>query len=453
MALIQDMIVGLEKESMINKKNMNKLFTSIVYLLLFTTISSQDCFQASKANWGEDSLECRKNVSLYSEFMKQKVYPDAAKFWNKTQIFCPQYKPNLYANGAYIYRNIVKQKKKEKSTQLNFYLDTLYSVYDAWVTNFGNCDEIKAAKAKDIITLSDRKNFNKAYELYREVFQRSPHITSYSDIKYFVYANKYMLKTKKIECDQFLENYETLSSICDANISKGNKADKYNNVQAFLDKEISPCASCDKLEEIYSSKYNADPENMDLTKKIFERLSNNKCTESNLYITLLDKVLNDPENPPTAKDLYNAAVADYKRKDFLKAEERFNRAISICEDEKLNQKMYEILYDIAFNKKQYKKGFSIAGKFSDKCISSDKKARIVAASSSKYGNSAFNKSLIYCLALKYASSSCGKTPTSATNSWKGQLLPKSELIMLDIKSNSSQQVPFWGQNVELKTRD
>ena len=75
---------------------------------------------------------------------------------------------------------------------------------------------------------------------------------------------------------------------------------------------------------------------MDLTKKIFERLSNNKCTESNLYITLLYKVLNDPNNPPTAKDLYNAAVADYKRKEFPKAEERFNRAINICDDEKLN---------------------------------------------------------------------------------------------------------------------
>jgi tetratricopeptide (TPR) repeat protein len=448
------MIVGLEKGNMINKKNMNKLFTSIAYLLVFITISSQDCFQASKANWGEDSLECRKNVSLYSEFMKQKVYPDAAKFWNKTQTFCPQYKPNLYANGAYIYRNIVKEKKKEKSAQVSLYLDTLYSVYDQWILNFGNCDEIKAAKAKDIITLSDRKNFNKAYELYREVFQNSPQITSYSDIKYFfVYGAKTLYKKNIIKCDQLLADYEMLSIVCDNNIAKGKKADKYSKIQELLDKEISPCASCDKLEEIYSSKYNADPENMDLTKKIFERLSNNKCTESNLYITLLDKVLNDPDNPPTAKDLYNAAVADYKRKEFLKAEERFNRAITICDDDKLNQKMYEILYDIAFNKKQYKKGFSIAGKLSDKCISNDKKARIVATSSSKYGNSAFNKSLIYCLALKYASSSCGKTPASAINSWNGQLLPKSELIMLDIKSNSSQQVPFWGQNVELKTRD
>ena len=433
---------------------MNKLFASICYLLFSLTVLSQDCFQANKANWGEDSLECRKNVSLYSEFMKQKVFTDAAKFWVKTQTFCPQYKPNLYANGTYIYRNIIKERKKEKSTQVNLYLDTLYSVYDQWILNFGNCVEIKAAMAKDIITLSDRKNFNKAYELYGEVFQNSPQITSYSDIKYFfAYGAKTLYKKNIIKCDQLLADYEMLSAVCDDNISKGNKVDKYSKIQELLDKEISPCASCDKLEEIYSSKYNADPENMDLTKKIFERLSNNKCTESNLYITLLDKVLNDPDNPPTAKDLYNAAVADYKRKEFLKAEERFNRAVNICEDEKLTQKRYEILYDIAFNKKQYKKGFSVAGKLSDKCISNDKKARIVAASSSKYGNTAFNKSLIYCLALKYAASSCGKTPVSAINSWNGQLLPKSELIMLDIKSNSSQQVPFWGQNVELKTRD
>ncbi len=191
---------------------------------------------------------------------------------------------------------------------------------------------------------------------------------------------------------------------------------------------------------------------MDQIRKIFSSLSNNKCTESKLYLTLLDKVLNDPNNPPTSKDLYSAAIADYRRKDFSKAEQRLNRALTISEDEAQNQKTFEILYDIAFNKKQYKKGFDIAGKLSDNCAANDKKARIIAASSSKYGNSALNKSLIYCLALEYASKSCGKT-SSALNSWKGQLLPKSELIMLDIKSGSSQTVPFWGQNVELKTRD
>ncbi len=433
---------------------MNKIFISLLFIFTFLMSFSQDCFQASKTNWGNDSLECRKNVSLYSEFMKQKVFADAAIFWTKTQNYCPKYKPNLYANGAYIYKNIIKTKKKEKSSQVNLYFDSLYLVYDQWILNFGICDEIKADMAKDIITLSDRKKFNKAYELYREVFQNSPQITSYSDIKYFfVYGAKTLYKKNILSCDQLLADYDMLSQVCDNNISNGIKVDKYSKIQELLDKEVSPCASCDKLEEIYTSKHNADPENMALTKKIFERLSSNKCTESSLYLNLLDKVLNDPNNPPSAKDLYNAAVANYKRKEFSKAEKRFNRAIDIADDENLKQKIYEILYDIAFNKNQYKKALSIAGKFADPCAASDKKARIVASSSSKYGTSAFNKSLIYCLALNYASKSCGKTSTNAISSWKGQLLPKSELIMLDIKSGSIQQVPFWGQNVELKTRD
>ena len=59
---------------------MNKIFTFLLLTSVILTSFSQNCFEASKANWGEDSLECRKNVSLYSEFMKQKVFADAAIF-------------------------------------------------------------------------------------------------------------------------------------------------------------------------------------------------------------------------------------------------------------------------------------------------------------------------------------------------------------------------------------
>ena len=77
-------------------------------------------------------------------------------------------------------------------------------------------------------------------------------------------------------------------------------------------------------------------------RKIFSSLSYNKCTESKLYLTLLDKVLNDPNNPPTSKDLYSAAIADYRRKDFSKAEQRLNRALTISEDEAQNQRTTHI---------------------------------------------------------------------------------------------------------------
>ena len=447
---------GLEKDNMIKKKGMNKIALLVTVIFSYFGFFAQDCKIQNTDNYGDDSVNCRKNFALYTGYLKQKNYADAAIFWSKTQQKCPQLKSNLYANGTYIYKQLVKEKKKAKAADVNLYRDTLYNIYDKWFENFGQCNKTKVSLAKDIIYVNDQKNFPKAYALYKKVVENEPAIITTTDVKYyFVYTGMYMLKTGKIECEEFLSNYEALSAICENNIAQGKKVEKFNNVQNILDKKLgeTPCASCDKLEEIYSAKYNNDPENMDQIRKIFSSLSNNKCTESKLYLTLLDKVLNDPDNPPTAKDLFSAAVADYRRKDFTKAESRFNRALSISEDEIQNQKIYEILYDIAFNKKQYKKGFDIAGKLSDNCDANDKRARIVAASSSSFGNSALNKSLIYCLALKYAANSCGKTTSAALNSWKGQLLPKSELIMLDIKSGSSQQVPFWGQNVELKTRD
>ena len=370
MALTQDMIVGLEKENMINCFKMKNYFLIPLILLGSVFVNAQDCLNHSTDNYGSDSANCRKNYTLYSSYFVQKNYNNASRFWWETQKICPTLKQindngrlvniNLYSNGAYIYKKIIKQKAKEKSPDLSLYKDTLYQIYDLWFANFGDCNSTKAALAKDIIAINDQKKFAKSYTLYRDVMVNEPTLLKSSDIKYFfAYTAVVMLKKKKITCEEFLSNYEMLSTICENNITTGNNPYKFSNVQNILDKKLgdTECASCDKLEEIYSSKYNADPENMDLTKKIFERLSNNKCTESNLYITLLDKVLNDPDNPPTAKDLYNAAVADYKRKEFPKAEERFNRAITICDDDKLNQKMYEILYDIAFNKKQYKKGF------------------------------------------------------------------------------------------------
>lgn len=450
------MIDGSEKENMINKFKMKNILIIPIILLGSIFVNAQDCITSTSDNYGEDSINCRKNLSLYTGYLSQKNYQDAALFWTKTQSKCPQLKPNLYANGAYIYKQIIKQKGKEKSPDLALYKDTLYKIYDQWLANFGDCNSTKASLAKDIIIIKDQKKFPKSYALYKELTEKEPTILKSNDIKYFfVYTGMYMLKTGKIECEEFLANYETLSTICENNISNGNKVEKFTNIQNILDKKLgeTPCASCDKLEEIYTNKYNNDPENMTLVRKIFGSLSNNKCTSSKLYLSLLDKVLNDPNNPPTAKDLFNAAVADYRRKDFSKAENRFNRAISITEDSDLKQKIYEILFDISFSKKQFKKGFDVASKLNDNCEVNDKKARIIAASSSAHGNSTFDKSLIYCLALKYASNSCGKTPSSAITSWKAQLLPKSELIMLDVASGSTQNVPFWGQSIELKTRD
>ena len=163
-----------------------------------------------------------------------------------------------------------------------------------------------------------------------------------------------MFNNKKIDCDAFLTDFEQMSDLCDKNIKSGIKVDKFKAVISFLDQSIAPCASCDKLEEIYSKKVAANPDDMNLTRKVFGMLSAKKCTDSDFYLALLEKVLNDPDNPPTDKDLINAALADHKRGDYAKAKERFNRALEISQDEENKQKCYTMLYDIALKRKNRK---------------------------------------------------------------------------------------------------
>ena len=441
---------GLKKENMINKIK-NTALLSIALFLISNIVLAQDCIIQKKENWGSDSINCRQNVSLYSGYLKQKELDDAATFWWKTQKVCPQYKTNLYANGAYIYRSLAKKNKD--TPKFEAYLDTLFMIYDLWIETYGICDDIKMKYAKDIMKTRATSDYNKAYDYYKSAFESNKKLASYTDVKLYFYSSIQMFNNKKIDCDKFLTIYGELIDLCEENINKDNKKKGFTSVIAFLDKSISPCASCEKLEEIYSEKIAENPEDMKLTRKVFKMLSQKKCNESDFYLQLLDKVLNDPDNPPTAKDLIMAAKSDYKRGDYHKSEERFERAEALLEQAEAKEECYNFLYDMAIKKKNYKKAFNIASKYSESCEMNAKKSRAVASSASSCGASPLERSLIYCLALDYASKSCGKITASITNSWTGLLLPKKELIMLDITNGSEQTVACWNTKVKLRTKD
>ena len=161
-------IDGLEKENMIN---MMKNIVLLISLFVLSIVSAQDCVIQKEPNWGSDSASCRTNVSLYTEFLKQKNWTDASSSWWKAQESCPKYKTNLYLNGTYIYRKIATERSKAKDPNIALYVDTLFMIYDLWIENYGNCDLIKLKSAGDIMKFVPKDRYETAYNLYQQVYK------------------------------------------------------------------------------------------------------------------------------------------------------------------------------------------------------------------------------------------------------------------------------------------
>ena len=102
------------------------------------------------------------------------------------------------------------------------------------------------------------KDFEISYAKYKVAFSLYPadKVRSSWVQKYFTTAYM-MVRNKKIECDEILELYDFLTGICD----KKSATDKnFATAQKTLDKYIAPCASCDKLEELFKPKFEASPD-------------------------------------------------------------------------------------------------------------------------------------------------------------------------------------------------
>ena len=66
---------------------MKKLALLILGLILINTVITAQ--KKDEPKYGQDSAQCVRNLSLYSEFYRQKNYADARKPWRATVEICP----------------------------------------------------------------------------------------------------------------------------------------------------------------------------------------------------------------------------------------------------------------------------------------------------------------------------------------------------------------------------
>jgi tetratricopeptide (TPR) repeat protein len=133
-----------------------------------------------------------------------------------------------------------------------------------------------------------------------------------------------------------IDNYdiasELLQNILDTVVDDSVKAAKIrgyiNNVEAVF----SPYASCDQLVEIYQKKFEADPNNVDLLKKVTNIMMKKGCTEDNkLFFSATENLYKLEPSPSTAMRMGQMC---YSKKQYGKAIDYVQDAIPQLTDKK-----------------------------------------------------------------------------------------------------------------------
>jgi tetratricopeptide (TPR) repeat protein len=366
--------------------------------------------------YGKDSVKCITNLSLYIEpykYWKQSKYKsdvinDAIKPWTYVFNNCPRSSQNMLIHGVKIMEYRIKKEKdpslKEK------YVDTLMMVYDKRIKYFptykGRSQVGKILGDKGVALYKQRPaDYKQAYEILKKSIEQDKDRAKGSVYIYYFRALTRMAQNGEVDPSEVVDAYDQISDYLDVNINKYKAAGKtskvevYQNIKGSLESMFEPFASCDVLVRIYQKKFEENPDDVELLKKITGILDKKKCVEDELY---LNTIVSLYEIEPSPSSAFLIGKMYLKNEDYDKALEYLSQATDLEEPEKKFEN-YMFLAGVY----RYKNNFPKAREMARKAIAADPSkgspylfiGDLYASSAAKCGDNDLTKLVAYWAAV------------------------------------------------------
>lgn len=307
---------------------------------------------AQVRDWGCDEAtqqEMLEQVSLYQDNMKQfkaskdvRYLEEAYPQWKQIVEKCPKQSKNLYINGANILKNLYA--KATTQGRRDTLINELIAMYDARIANYGEAGEVNARKAMDIESLQHEAGLKTYYGFYCEAVKvGGADLDAAYVTKYFEATVNYV-KAGFAEPTLIIDNYDIASDLLDkqleANFADSIKANKIREYISNVEANFAPYASCEQLVEIYTKKFQANPDDLNLMKKITNIMMKKGCTEESLFFEATEKLYAMEPSPETAMRMGQMCVA---KKKYSKATEYLQEATKGITETKDLYKAYILL--------------------------------------------------------------------------------------------------------------
>lgn len=334
------------------------------------TFAQVDFNDPKYAKYGADAATREvnyKNYSFFREAFNMSSYGDATKRLNELIQACPDANENLYLVGLKMFRNQMDDAQTEEDKLK--YLNEILRMFDLRAEYFGVTAngkvkkyDIMADKVKELLRheFSWDKNKDLIIKISNQIMKEAKNdidITFYL-IYFNTITNKFL--EDKLAPEIVLAEYEAVSEgLAQSNDPK--KEDVQRTVDSYLIN--SGAATCDNLVNLFKPKYESDPTNLDLIKKIMRYLNNSNCDDP--FKTLLAEKYYKLD--PSADAAYSLATTFAARKEMDKAIVYFKEAISREQSKALISK-YELQLSLAY---LVARKFELAASYAKRAIASD----------------------------------------------------------------------------------
>lgn len=264
----------------------------LISIAAMAVCSSTLSAQNPNDKYGPNSAECLKYISYYEEYYKQKNYESAIPNWRKAYELCPvtsRYK--ILQDGTNLMRYLIKKNELNPSYKEKL-VDSLMVIYQKRIEFWP-----KYKKNSLNYYATDMYNYmqEKPEELYKGLTEVFNELKSETDLKTFPIYMKVacdLYKDDKLQPEEVIATYENLIAYLGEINTEGNEIKEKLIKKTTEDVEslfiASQVASCENLVALFTPRYEADPQNLELAKTIAGMLAKTEgCTDNDLFVNVM----------------------------------------------------------------------------------------------------------------------------------------------------------------------
>lgn len=294
--------------------------TGFIIAMIVMALSSTSVFAQGK--YGADSANCIKYLSFYKDYFKQKSYNEALPNWREAFKRCPPTaNQTMLVDGTTLMRKLISQNSKNPVYREKL-VDSLMMIHDIRIANYPKY-AVTARNNKGLDLANYVQNDpERLYKEYGEIIAGNKTKTKPTILLFYFDSAVELYKNGSLNEEEIIGVYEGCIELL-SKMDPKDAADKemVDDMKVKIEELFASnnIADCDKLIELYTPKFEADPQNIELAEKIVRFMSAaDGCTDNALFIAAATSIHKSNPTHTSAYTLYKLNASTGKSAEAVK---------------------------------------------------------------------------------------------------------------------------------------